>query len=169
MSNLIVLAFDTEAGATNMLAEVERLQKMQLISIEDAATVVRHADGKVKVKQANGLVGAGAFGGAFWGMLIGLLFFAPWLGLAVGAITGALAGKATDIGVDDGFIKTVAAKLQPGTSAIFLMVLQATTDRVMEDLRGMQGVSIIQTSLSREAEERLRETFATPAREDVAA
>ena len=60
MSNLIVLAFDTEAGATKMLAEVERLQKMQLISIEDAATVVRHADGKVKVKQANGLVGAGA-------------------------------------------------------------------------------------------------------------
>jgi uncharacterized membrane protein len=169
MSNLIVLAFDTEAGATNMLAEAGRLQKMQLMSIDDAATVVRHADGKVKVKQANSLVGAGAFGGAFWGMLIGLLFFAPWLGLAVGAITGAIAGKASDIGIDDTFIKSVTAKLQPGTSAIFLMVSDVTTDRVLEDLRGIQGVSIIQTSLSREAEERLRENFATPGREEVAA
>ena len=164
MSNLIVLAFDTEAGATSMLAEVGRLQKMQLMSIDDAATVIRHADGKVKVKQANSL-----FGGAFWGMLIGLLFFAPWLGLAVGAITGALAGKVSDIGVDDEFIKSVSAKLQPGTSAIFLMVREATTDRVLEDLRGMQGVTIIQTSLSHEAEERLRETFATPGRDEVAA
>jgi len=169
MSNLVVLAFDTEDGATNMLAEVGRLQKMQLIAVDDAATVVRHLDGKVKVKQANSLVGAGAFGGAFWGMLIGLLFFAPWLGLAVGAITGALAGKASDIGVDDGFIKSVSAKLQPGTSAIFLMVRDATTDKVLEDLRGLQGVTIIQTSLSHEAEERLRETFATPGREEVAA
>jgi len=169
MSNLIVLAFDTEVGATDMLAEVGKLQKMQMISLDDAATVVRHADGKVKVKQANSLVGAGAFGGAFWGMLIGLLFFAPWLGLAVGAITGALAGKASDIGVDDEFIKNVSAKLQPGTSAIFLMVREATTDRVLEDLRGIQGVSVIQTSLSHEAEERLRETFATPGREEIAA
>ena len=102
-------------------------------------------------------------------MLIGLLFFAPWLGLAVGAITGAIAGKASDIGVDDDFIKSVTAKLQPGTSAIFLMVRDATTDRVLEELQGIQGVSIIQTSLSREAEERLRENFATPGREEIAA
>src|SRR5436190_20899448 len=108
MSNLIVLAFDTEVGAANMLAEAGRLQKMQLLAIDDAATVVRHADGKVKVKQANSLVGAGAFGGAFWGMLIGLLFFAPWLGLAVGAITGALAGKASDSGLAGQFIKRVS-------------------------------------------------------------
>jgi uncharacterized membrane protein len=169
MSDLIVLAFNTEAGATNMLGRVEGMQKMNILSLDDAATVVRRADGKVKVKQANNLVGAGAFGGAFWGMLIGLLFFAPWLGLAVGAITGAIAGKATDIGVDDNFIKQVTNQLQPGTSAIFLMVRESTPDRVMEQLRGIEGVTIVQTSLSREAEERLRENFATASRDEVAA
>jgi len=169
MSDLIVLAFNTEAGATGMLQKIEGMQKMNIIALDDAATVVRHPDGKVKVKQLNNLVGAGAFGGAFWGMLIGLLFFAPWLGLAVGAITGALAGKAADVGVDDNFIKEVTAKLQPGTSAIFLMVRERTPDRVLDELRGMEGVSIIQTSLSPEAEERLRETFATQSRDEVAA
>ena len=67
------------------------LQKQHLISLEDASVVVRRQDGKVKVKQAVSLVGAGALGGAFWGMLIGILFWMPWLGLALCAASGALA------------------------------------------------------------------------------
>jgi uncharacterized membrane protein len=110
MSELVVFTFDTETGAKEMEDAILQMQKMQLIELEDAAYVVRRQDGKAKVKQANNLVGAGALGGAFWGMLIGLLFFAPWLGLALGAITGAIAGKASDVGVDDNFIKQVGAE-----------------------------------------------------------
>ena len=72
------------------------------------AVLLREAyreDGKVKVKQSNNLVGAGALGGAFWGMLIGLFFFMPWMGLAIGASSGAIAGKFSDYGIDDSFIK----------------------------------------------------------------
>src|SRR5262245_51444729 len=98
MSDLVVLAFDTEDGAANKNADIDRMQKMQILSIEDAAVVVRDKDGKAKVKQSTSLVGAGAFGGAFWGMLIGLLFWMPWLGMAVGAISGALMGRFRDIG-----------------------------------------------------------------------
>jgi uncharacterized membrane protein len=120
----------------------------------------------VKVKQANNLVGAGAYGGAFWGMLIGLLFWMPWLGLAVGAISGALASKFADIGVNDEFIKSVGSEIGPGTSALFLMVANVTPDRVLEELRGQTGVTVLKTSLSRDAEERLRDAFATPTREE---
>jgi uncharacterized membrane protein len=168
MSDLVVLAFNTEDGASRMSADIDRMQKMSLLSLEDAATVVRGRDGKPKVKQATSLVGAGAFGGAFWGTLIGLLFFMPWLGLAVGAITGALAGKYTDIGIDDEFIKSVSNKIEPGTSALFLMVREATPDRVLEELRGYEGVTVLRTSLSREAEQKLRDAFAAPAREEQA-
>jgi uncharacterized membrane protein len=166
MSKFVVLAFDTQDGATRMGGQIERMQKSQIISLEDAAVVERSPDGKPKVKQMHSLVGAGAFGGAFWGMLIGLLFFAPWLGLAIGAISGALAGKFSDIGIDDKFIKDVADTIKPGNSALFLLVRDATPDRVIEELRGTQGVTVISTSLSREAEEKLREAFAAPAREE---
>ena len=60
MSDLVVLAFDTEDGAANMANEIKRMQKMQLITLSDAATVVRPQNGKPKVKQAQNLVGAGA-------------------------------------------------------------------------------------------------------------
>ena len=158
MSNLFVVAFDNEYGAADMRDKLIQLQKQELIKLDDAAVVVRGKDGKVKVKQAVDLVGAGALGGAFWGMLIGLLFFAPWLGLAIGSITGALAGKFNDIGVDDKFIKEVGSSIAPGNSAIFLLVRQAVADKVIPELKRFNG-RIIRTSLSKDAEERLRQAF----------
>jgi len=159
MSNLVVLAFDNEDGAGQTLQAVEELHKQNLIQIEDAATAVRHTSGKVKVKQAKNLTGAGALGGAFWGMLFGLLFFVPFLGLAVGAATGALFGKAADYGINDNFIREVSVSIQPGNSAIFLLVSDAAVDKVIDKLKPLGG-KIIYTSLSKDEEKRLKEAFA---------
>ncbi|HSX29070.1 MAG TPA: DUF1269 domain-containing protein [Candidatus Saccharimonadales bacterium] len=159
MSNLIVMAFESEGGAAATLKEVESLQKEHLIQVEDAATAVRGQGGKVKVKQVASLAGAGALGGAFWGMLFGLLFFVPFLGMAVGAAAGALFGKAADIGINDDFIRKVSQSVQPGNSALFLLVSEAKVDRVIEQLKPYGG-KIIATSLGKEEEVQLREAFA---------
>ena len=158
MSDLVVLAFEDETGASAMLDKVASLQKMQIVTLEDAAVVVRKQDGKAKVKQANSLVGAGALGGAFWGMLIGLLFFAPWLGLAIGAVSGAIGGKLSDVGIDDKFIKEVGETIEPGHSALFLLIAESTPDKLAEELAGTKA-KVIQTSLSKEEDARLRDFF----------
>ena len=75
------------------MTPLKKLQKQQLITVSDAAIVVRKDDGKVKVKQAVSLVGAGAMGGAFWGMLFGVIFFVPLFGAIIGATMGALSGS----------------------------------------------------------------------------
>ncbi len=159
MSDLIVLAFDSEDGALQLRDKLLSMQKQRIIELADAAVVVRRQDGKAKVKQLHSLVGSGALGGAFWGMLIGLLFFMPWLGAAAGALGGALGGKFTDIGVDDNFIKEVGNKIEPGHSALFLLVVSATGDKVLEELAGTEA-TVIQTSLSNEQEAKLRDHFA---------
>jgi uncharacterized membrane protein len=158
MSNLVVLAFNTETGAEDMRLELVDLQKQKIITLEDAAVVVRKGDGKVKVKQAQSLVGAGALGGAFWGMLIGLIFWMPWLGLAAGALGGALGGALTDTGVDDKFIKEVGDTIEPGHSALFLLVSQSTPDKLEDELKKYDA-TVLQTSLSKEDEAKLRELF----------
>src|SRR6056297_955480 len=134
MSSLVVLRFGDMGGAEAMRDKMYELQKRELITLEDAAVVVRKENGKAKVKQAHSLVGAGALGGAFWGMLIGLLFFAPWLGLIAGAAGGALSGKLGDIGVDDSFIKEVSETIEPGNSALFLLARDAEIDRITEEV-----------------------------------
>ena len=159
MRSLVVLAFDAEDTAGEVRDELFEMQKQELITLEDAAVVVRREDGKVKVKQAQSLVGAGALGGAFWGMLIGLIFLAPVLGMAVGAVTGALGGKYTHIGIDNDFIDQVGDTVEPGTSALFLMVSQVQRDRVIENLKEYNP-ELIQTNLSAEDEENLRDAFA---------
>lgn len=163
MSELVVLAFTGQDDAERMRERLVDLQKQHLVRLEDAAVVTRDMQGKVKVKQATNLAGAGAMGGGFWGMLIGLLFLAPWLGLAVGAVTGALVGKFTDIGVDDKFIREVGETIHPGNSAIFLLVAQATPDRVLEELQDFRGAKVIKTSLTHEQEQRLKEAFGAEA------
>lgn len=158
MSDLIVLAFKNDTDAFKMREELIELQKQQVISLSDAAVVVRDQDGKTKVKQVTSLAGAGALGGAFWGMLIGLLFFAPWLGLAVGAVTGAIAGKFTDTGIDDKFIKQVGETIEPGHSALFLLVNKVTMDKVQPTLEKYDA-TVIQTSLTDEQEAKLAALF----------
>ena len=158
MSDLLVFTFKNETGAEEMRDTLVKMQKEHLVTLEDAAVVVRRQDGKVKVKQAVSLVGAGALGGSFWGLLIGLLFWAPWLGLAIGAVTGALAGGLTDTGVDDKFIKEVGNAIEPGHSALFLLVREATPDKMMDELSKFDA-EVYQTSLTKENEEKLREMF----------
>ena len=161
MSNLVVLAFDTETGAEEMRDDLMQMQKEHIIGLEDAAVAIRQTDGKTKIKQVQSLAGAGALGGAFWGLLIGIIFLVPVFGLVIGAAAGALAGKYQDLGVDDKFIKEVGNTIQPGTSALFLLVREATPDKVMDGLKKYKNVKVIKTSLSAEQEEKLRHAFAS--------
>ena len=158
MSELIVLAFDYEEGALQARDKLLDIQKRRMLQLADAAVVVRRQDGKVKVKQVRSLVGSGAFGGAFWGLLIGLLFAAPWLGLALGAAAGAGIAGLSDFGVDDKFIKKVGDTIQPGHSALFLLVHKANLEKWLGDIKDYNP-TVLQTTLSEEDEAKLREAF----------
>lgn len=162
MATMSALSFTDPTGPERMLDTLARLQREGLITVLDAATVHRREDGKVKIKQAHSLVGAGALGGAFWGMLIGLLFFMPWMGLAVGSVTGALAGKFSDYGIDDKFIDEVGQRIGPGDSALFLLTTGAVKDKVVDAVSDIE-FEIVHTNLSDEDERALREAFGAAA------
>ena len=158
MSELIVIAFDTETGAEEMRDDLQKLKKEHLISLKDAAVVIHRQDGKVKVKQATHLVGKGAVAGGLGGLLLGTLFLAPWLGLVGGAIGGAVAGKKTDIGVDDNFIKEVGETIEPGHSALFLLAEGDAADTLIAKIHKFDG-TVLQTSLSDEDEAKFRDAL----------
>src|SRR3954469_16832903 len=147
MADLFVLGFPTKEKAEAVLEVTRDLQKQELLDLEDAALVWRTGDGKIKVQQSYSPTTVAAAGGAFWGLLFGLLFTVPVFGLAMGAASGAIAGKLTDIGINDAFMKDVAAALQPGTAAVFALVRRSTPDKVQEALLPYEP-TIIRTSLS---------------------
>ncbi len=154
MSYLVVLGFDNTETARAVLKEAGELQKQHLIDLEDAAIVIRDSDGQPKIEQAVNLTAAGAVSGGFWGLLVGALFLNPLLGAAVGAGAGALSGSLQDIGINDDTIKEIGGAIQPGASALFVLVRQATPDKVIDELK-KYNPTVIQTSLSHDDEARL--------------
>ncbi|WRH68659.1 MAG: DUF1269 domain-containing protein [Planktothrix sp. GU0601_MAG3] len=139
MSDLIAIAYDDEYKAEEVRLTLIKLQKEHLIELEDAAVIVKNAEGKVKLNQAIDLTTAGAVSGGFWGLLIGTLFLSPLLGAAVGAAAGAASGALSDIGVDDDFMKSLGETLQPKTSALFVLVRKVTPDKVLEEIAPYGG------------------------------
>ena len=158
MSDLVVISFDDEHTAFEMRAALAKLQKEYLIEMEDVVVVTKNDKGKVKLHQAVNLTAAGAVGGAFWGMLIGMIFLNPLVGAAVGAGAGAMSGKLRDIGISDNFMKELAETLRNDTSALFVLVRKVTPDKVLEGFKGFKG-KVIQTSLSKDKEDDLREVL----------
>ena len=67
--------------------------------------------------------------------------------LGAGAISGGLY-----------FIRSMAAKLAPDTSALFVLVRKAQPEKVLKELSGFRG-TVLRTSLSPEQESRLQRTL----------
>ena len=159
MSDLVVIAFPTEAKAEEVRQKLLAMQKEYLLELGDAVVAVKDEKGNIKLKQMINTTAAGAVGGAFWGTLIGLIFLMPLAGAALGAASGAVSGALTDLGISNKFMKDTAAAIQPGTAALFVLVRKVTADKVLEGLKG-EGGTVLKTSLDHTKEAALQAALA---------
>lgn len=158
MSTLVAIGYPDETTATAASLEADRLSKDLIIQPDAIAVIIRDREGKFHVTTNHHPVGGGASWGMFWGLLFGLLFFIPVMGMAVGAGLGALMGKLTKGSIDKQFANQVRDMLEPGTSALFLVVEQVTPDKAVEAL-SKYGGRVLKSSLSKEAEAELQDAL----------
>lgn len=152
---LIVTGFPKVSSASRALTRLLELEEQHLIEIRDAVVVHRSDDGKLRSTVRKGMIASGALQGALWGLLLGSVFLVPLIGVLYGAVTGALAAALSDHGVHPGIVAKTARRLEPGTSALFLLIGQATPDKVLAQLHDLKGW-FITTSLSVDKERKLR-------------
>lgn len=158
MSDLIVIAYDDIHTAEEMRMKLVKMQNEYLIDMEDAVVATKDNDGKVKLHQAINLTAFGALQGSLLGGLVGVLLLNPLFGMAIGGAAGALSGATTDLGINDDFMKELAATLKNDSSALFILVRKVTMDKVLPQLEGTGG-KIIKTSLPNLDEEKLQSTL----------
>jgi uncharacterized membrane protein len=158
VSDLIAVAYPDQQTAETVRLRLARLTREHAVELEDAVVVTRDENGKVKLHQAVNMAGHGAASGALWGGLIGLLFLAPLVGMAVGAAAGGAGGAATDVGINDQFMKELGGELTPGSAAVMVSVRKVSPDKVLPEI-SQYGGRVIQTSLDDESENRLREVL----------
>ncbi|RJG01578.1 DUF1269 domain-containing protein [Noviherbaspirillum sedimenti] len=155
MSELISVAYPDAYKAADVLNAMRRLQSEYLIDLEDAAYITKDQEGRIRLHQSVNIPVIGAVSGTFWGALIGMIFLNPLLGAAIGAGSGALTGAIADYGINDDFMKGLAAELRPDSSALFILARRYTPDKVIAELAQFGG-TVLRTSLSKEAEVQLQ-------------
>jgi uncharacterized membrane protein len=159
MTDLVVIEFPTEEKAEEVRQKLLDMQKEYLIELEDAVIAIKQPNGRIKLNQLFHPAAMGAVWGTLWGALIGMLFLMPLPGAVVGAASGALGGALADVGINDRFMKDVAATLQTGNAVLFLLIRKMTTDKVLDDLKGVGG-KVLRTSFDHTKEEALRQALA---------
>jgi uncharacterized membrane protein len=126
LSDLVAIAFPTEAKAEEFRQKLVAMQKDDLIDLGDAVIAVKDSNGHIKLNRMINATAAGAVSGTFWGALI-----------------------------DDRWMKKTAATVQPGTAALFALVRKFTADKVLDGLRG-DGGTVLKTSLDHTKEAALQ-------------
>ena len=155
MATLVAIGYPEESTAAAAAQEVQRLSESLVIEPDAVAVVSRDKQGGFHTTTNHHTVAGGATWGMFWGLLFGLLFFVPFLGMAVGAGLGALLGKVEKSGIGKQFQRQVRDMLQPGTSALFLIVERATPDKAVNALSKFGG-TVLKSSLPEQAEAQLQ-------------
>jgi uncharacterized membrane protein len=156
MSHLVAIIFDNMEEAEKVHHTLHKGEAGGYIDLKDSAVIVRDEDGKVHIKNE---ISDGTKVGALWGGLIGVLIagiFFPLGMILFGVISGGLIGRSIGDRVSKTFTKEVAEKLQPGSSAIFLIFRGQDTSYAIAALRPYKG-EVIHTTLSEDDEKTLRE------------
>jgi uncharacterized membrane protein len=160
MATLVAIGYPDQGTADQARQTVQQLEAELIIQADQVAAISRDMEGKYHVHTTHGgaSAGGGAAWGGFWGLLFGMLFFIPFAGLALGAGMGALFGHLGEKGIDKAFQQQVRDYLKPGTSALFMVIEQATPDKAIAALE-QYGGTVIRTSLSDEDTKKLQEAL----------
>ncbi|MEJ2868659.1 DUF1269 domain-containing protein [Actinomycetospora sp. OC33-EN08] len=120
MTTLSIWRYETVDGAEGALRILERLQHRGRIAIDDAALVAWDvAERRPRTYQTGTVDGTAALSGAFWGLLFALALLLPEPGTS-----------APDVGLSDGLLRRLRARIGPGTSALFVLTDHDATDRL---------------------------------------
>jgi uncharacterized membrane protein len=98
MDYVIAVSFEEDSKASEALTKLKHLDSQGEVDVQDAAVVVRDADGLIEIKEeigGSGPSGTGTFTGGLIGLLVGVLS-GPF-GILIGGLAGVTVGAKYDL------------------------------------------------------------------------
>jgi uncharacterized membrane protein len=145
---LMARVFDSPEKAAQAMEFVKGLRDRRVIKILNAAVLTKDEDGKLAIDDMKEFdPKKGRIWGAVTGGLVGLL--AGPAGVVIGALAGlglgGLAGSKIDAGFDNDFLENLDQYLQPGNSALILLMEHHWRRSAKESMDDLGGVVFTQT------------------------
>jgi uncharacterized membrane protein len=183
MSELIVIGFQDTYRAAEVLNELRRREWDWVVDLDEAVVVRWGEEGKLRVQICvDPTTHEGALWARLWGSLLSLGLFIPdthgvaaaagnvaiGSGMATSVVEGAkdFASAAMPDGkwwkeslrISEEFVRDIGALIQPGDSAIFMLLRTPKVVSVLRQLRNYGG-TLLRTSLSPEQENKVNAVF----------
>jgi uncharacterized membrane protein len=161
MATLLAIGYADQDVAEIAQKSVQELEDELLLTADHVAAIARDIEGRyhARISHTGTTAPGGVDWGGFWSGFFGLLFFVPGAGLALRPEQDGNLGEES---IDLKFLDKVREQLKPGTSAVFLMVDQASPEKAVGILQRYGG-TIHETSLSNAEFGRLRKALARAA------
>ena len=158
MTQIAAVVYTSSAAAHEALTALQERREGEALELIDAVVAIKAEDGRVHLEQTVDKGRAGAGAGAFWGSLLDLFLMAPVAGAAAGAALGGIEGYGSDFGISDDFAIRLAQNFRIGHAALLAMIEddQATA---LADTLATHGGALLYSTLSSDADARLRETL----------
>lgn len=144
MSDLLLIEFASEGKAEGVRELLLAMHSEYGIEPPDAAVAVQDASGRLKLNQLLEPSAQGHNSAAFWNALIGSLCRLPAQPPGGEAAGGLPDLRALDI--DEDFRRRAARILRSGNAALFLLLRNDTTDKVLAALHRTDG-PVLRTAL----------------------
>jgi uncharacterized membrane protein/sporulation protein YlmC with PRC-barrel domain len=155
-NELIVAVFD---GPDKAMEANKRLKGEKSDIVRNSAVIVKDEDGKTHFKEAQDVDAKhGRVFGAISGGIVGLIGgpIGAIVGALAGAVTGGIVAKHVDMGFSDQFLRRLQTLLQPGSSALLVMVESQDAAETADMLQRETEV-VLRHTLADEIIERLNE------------
>ena len=155
---LLAIAYPDALTGPVAMEELERFGRDFVIRWDEMAVIVRDEDGTFRT-YTNAVITSGRPAWAMlWGQLFATLFFVPLLGMGVGSQLAPLIERIRGAGLDPLFVERIRKQADPGTSALFVLVVEVSPDAVVSALDALGG-TVLQSDLREDAETILQEAL----------
>ena len=158
MPDLIVVTFETEAGADEARASLSKLPEDQVTLIDDAMTITSGSPETAALHRVRSRTSKlvtwprSILGSAFTGVFL----VTAWVISETGTIGGSLIRGRKQL--DHGTVKKLDNKLSDAGSALILVMRESTPDEMMSALAEYDS-EILRTELSRDNVKRLQKAL----------
>jgi uncharacterized membrane protein len=153
-ATLVAVEYASERDAERALGIVGDLDAEEALTVHDAAIVVKHADGRVELRQSRELAaGEAAVGGGSIGILLGLAVAIPVAGALVGVAAG-MGFAALDKGISNKEMRQVGGTLGPGEALLFALLGKVDWEMLSSRLEPVGG-KLVSSEVSDEVLDRL--------------
>jgi uncharacterized membrane protein len=125
----VIATFGGEAGAEGTLSSLKEDRKEVLQGVQAAVALRKDIDGRIHYKDVGLTPAKGAVAGVVLGAVVGIVTGGAGLALgALGAVLGGVMGKRKREGkIASEQVNQVVASIEPGSSALLLIVEQEAT------------------------------------------